>query len=309
MVLNAEGTGARADTRTHAQGRRDAKVAQKTAEALGRPKAPIMFSVDYDASPHDQVGINAYLRGVASVIGYARTGVYGSYYVTKRAADAKCARWLWATYAWSGGQVDERAHIYQYHNAVRVAGATVDLDRILPGGARAFGCCCHTASQSEEDDMPSAKEVVDELLTRDCIAVPWESKSNPTWRVGNALASMWRYAYQGWGDVVPSAPDDQDNPTWQGRNSLGYANVQLRAVARQQRAILAAVKGLPEADVDEDAIVAGVLDGLDPKAIAAAIPDDLAQQVVDALGARLGAKSEPTTLDPSMGQYNPEGKR
>lgn len=42
-------------------------------------------------------------------------------------------------------------------------------------------------------------------------------------------------------------------------------------------------------DVDESAIVAGVLAGLDPAAIAAAIPADLAQRVADELHARLAA--------------------
>jgi hypothetical protein len=46
------------------------------------------------------------------------------------------------------------------------------------------------------------------------------------------------------------------------------------------------------ADVDEDAIAAAVLAGLQPEKIAAAIPDEIAEQVVAALGARLSASEK-----------------
>jgi hypothetical protein len=56
----------------------------------------------------------------------------------------------------------------------------------------------------------------------------------------------------------------------------------------KEASILAAVRALAEqlnvtVDVDEEAIIAGVLAGLPPERIAAAIPPDIAQQVVDRL--------------------------
>jgi hypothetical protein len=53
------------------------------------------------------------------------------------------------------------------------------------------------------------------------------------------------------------------------------------------KALLAAVAASKGADVDEDAIAAGVLAGLTPEKIAAWIPEGVAQEVVDLLAARL----------------------
>lgn len=63
----------------------------------------------------------------------------------------------------------------------------------------------------------------------------------------------------------------------------------VKAVLAAQSAALAAIRlGLEAgADVDEQAIIAGVLAGLTPEKIAAAIPPELADQVVDALAARI----------------------
>lgn len=59
-----------------------------------------------------------------------------------------------------------------------------------------------------------------------------------------------------------------------------------RAYERHQ----AVVKLLTGVDVDETAIVAGVLSGLSPEKIAAAIPSDLAERVVQVLGERISGK-------------------
>ena len=45
---------------------------------------PIYFAVDWDSTEGDQAAINAALEGAASVIGLARVGVYGSFYVMNR---------------------------------------------------------------------------------------------------------------------------------------------------------------------------------------------------------------------------------
>ncbi|MET0426293.1 MAG: hypothetical protein ABW046_20660 [Actinoplanes sp.] len=95
-----------------------------------------------------------------------------------------------------------------------------------------------------------------------------------------------------WTDDVITNPswraDAKTNPTVQAKfaiyaawNEAHAANVALASVAAQ-------LKALTGKDfTDEQAIVTGVLAGLDPAAIAAAIPADLAGQVADELAARL----------------------
>jgi hypothetical protein len=97
-----------------------------------------------------------------------------------------------------------------------------------------------------EDDMPTAKEIVDELLAREL-----PSPTLGTYTVADHLKG--------------------------GRMAVRDIN--------RARAEIAAALGRDIAD--EDAIVAGVLAGLDPAQIAAAIPAGLAKQVADELAARL----------------------
>lgn len=78
--------------------------------------------------------------------------------------------------------------------------------------------------------------------------------------------------------------------TWQAAGTLGATYDAATAAARDSAKALALVAQLAGRDlVDEPAIVAGVLAGLDPAAIAAAIPLDLAERVADELAARLAA--------------------
>lgn len=96
-----------------------AKAAQSQALAAGMPAGrPIYFSVDFDAAPSQQPAIDAYFDGVASVLGKARTGAYGSYYVIKRLFDGGKITWGWQTYAWSGGNWDSRAQLRQVQNGI-----------------------------------------------------------------------------------------------------------------------------------------------------------------------------------------------
>ncbi len=111
----------------HAQGVTDAQHSDAVVKALGMPGLPVYFAADWDATVADQTPINAYLDGVASVIGLKRTGIYGGYYPVRRALDAGKATWAWQTLAWSGGQWDSRAHIRQYLG-VTVGGVACDLD-------------------------------------------------------------------------------------------------------------------------------------------------------------------------------------
>lgn len=112
-----------------AAGKKDAETSQAELVRLGLPTAmPIYFAVDYDAPESDQGAIDEYLRGCADVIGYDRVGVYGGYWVIKRCDQNNTAKWLWQTYAWSGGNWWSGNHIEQYKNGQELNGA-VDFNR------------------------------------------------------------------------------------------------------------------------------------------------------------------------------------
>ena len=107
----------------------DAQEAQRRhANCGGPPKRPIYFSADEDYSAAQVID---YFHGVASVIGLARTGAYGSYRLIAGLFDAGAIAWGWQTYAWSGGQWEPRAHIQQYNNGVIMSGLSVDYDRSI----------------------------------------------------------------------------------------------------------------------------------------------------------------------------------
>ena len=92
----------------------DAAEALRQATALGLPVSrPIYFAVDFDTTPQQQATIDAYLGGAASVLGSARVGVYGSFYVVERCHASESAHWFWQTDAWSGGQLSAHAQLYQ----------------------------------------------------------------------------------------------------------------------------------------------------------------------------------------------------
>lgn len=112
-----------------AAGVADAKTSQAELVRLGLPTGmPVYFAVDWDASAGDQAAIDEYLRGCAEVLGADRVGVYGGIRVIQRCMASKSATWFWQTYAWSGGNVQEGIHLYQYSNGENINGA-VDFNR------------------------------------------------------------------------------------------------------------------------------------------------------------------------------------
>jgi hypothetical protein len=104
----------------------DAQIAEAQHRAYGGPPdRPIYFSVDEDVSGAE---VEAYFRGVNSVIGVRRTGVYGSYRMVEYLRDKDLVAWTWQTYAWSNGQWDPRNNLEQYLNGQVVGGADVDFN-------------------------------------------------------------------------------------------------------------------------------------------------------------------------------------
>lgn len=113
------------------RGAADARLAQSQLDTLRIPGAPMYFAVDFEASSSQMATVAEYLRAAAGIVGLDRAGVYGSYSVVRNALDQGLVRYAWQTYAWSHGHLDERAHIYQYHNDVRISGVEVDRDRTV----------------------------------------------------------------------------------------------------------------------------------------------------------------------------------
>lgn len=121
-------------------GQADAKTARAQADSVGFPAdRPIYFAVDWDAAENQQAAIDDYLRGAADVLGADLVGVYAGYWIVKRCVENGTAKWLWQTYAWSGGNVHPQAHLYQYKNGQNIAGAGVDINESKQADYGAWG--------------------------------------------------------------------------------------------------------------------------------------------------------------------------
>lgn len=137
----------------------------------------------------------------------------------------------------------------------------------------------------------------DDMNKTDFFAWMDEWASSKTGQERLAVA-VWNFdpGVDGQGEIRPGGVKNYgatgpSNPTVAPAWSLGRAQVaaNLGAILRTKvDQVLVQMKVLTGKDyADEDKIVAGVLEGLDPKVIAAAIPKALAQQVLDALGEQL----------------------
>lgn len=125
----------------------DARTAWKLHSAAGGGQsAPIFFSVDEDIN-HDTWNNLAlkWFRGINSVLGVQRTGVYGGIDVCRwAAADGVIGssrtpghRWAWQTRSWSRGQIEPAAVLYQRVVSTAsnpgpvVGGLEVDVNDVL----------------------------------------------------------------------------------------------------------------------------------------------------------------------------------
>lgn len=154
VVLNWE-TSARMMLGGRAQGQADAEQAVMQAEAMGVWPCGIYFSADFDATEADQGAINAYLSGCVVVMGWEWVGVYGGYWVVKRALDAGACRLAWQTFAWSGDLWDGRAQLRQ----IPGGGDGFDLDEST---APDFGQIGGPAPQVVGPSGPAQRFVADQ---------------------------------------------------------------------------------------------------------------------------------------------------
>lgn len=117
-----------------AGGRADGHAAANLAESLGAPRGlTIYYAVDFDTDrnqPNQWAVIAEYFRGVDEETRY-KVGVYGEADILEYLHGLGVVTSEWQTYAWSGGRLSSEADLYQYLNGQHMAGATVDLDRII----------------------------------------------------------------------------------------------------------------------------------------------------------------------------------
>ncbi len=134
-------------TRGYDGGVADGQTALRLHAAAGGPdSAPIFFSVDEDID-HDTWETLAveWFRGINSVVGMGRTGIYGHSRACAWAigdgviGDSSTSghRWAWQTRAWSRGEREPAAVLYQTSiftasdPAVVLGGVHVDADDVL----------------------------------------------------------------------------------------------------------------------------------------------------------------------------------
>lgn len=134
-------------TRGHPGGVADARTGwQLHTAAGGGQSAPIYFSVDDDVDRNTWNNVVLpWFRGINSVLGVQRTGIYGGIKACQwAAADGVIGRsrapgkvWAWQTRSWSGGQIFPAAVLYQRiidtasNPGPLVGGARVDVNDVL----------------------------------------------------------------------------------------------------------------------------------------------------------------------------------
>jgi hypothetical protein len=134
-------------TRGHDGGVADAQTASRLhAAAGGGGSAPIFFSIDedIDLDTWNSVAVE-WFRGINSVLGAQRTGIYGHARACAWAIKDNVIghsttaghRWAWQTIGWSAGQREPAAVLYQVvvntpsNPGVLVGGTHVDVDEVL----------------------------------------------------------------------------------------------------------------------------------------------------------------------------------
>jgi Domain of unknown function (DUF1906) len=125
----------------------DAHTALRLHNAAGGSNsAPIFFSVDDDINVDtwNSLAVN-WFRGINSVLGAARTGIYGHFQACQWASNDGVIgnsttaghQWAWQTRSWSHGQRDSTAVLYQAvvntpsDPGPLLGGINIDVDEVL----------------------------------------------------------------------------------------------------------------------------------------------------------------------------------
>lgn len=124
-----ESSANRAATGGRSGGVADATRAQAQADSCGMPSGrPIYFAVDFDASGVNWSKIVEYFKGVASVIGLERVGMYAGHFPIRWAFNEGLISYGWQTIAWSQGLFDIRCHLFQYAIEQTIDGVDCDFN-------------------------------------------------------------------------------------------------------------------------------------------------------------------------------------
>ncbi len=125
----------------------DARTALRLHSAAGgSDSAPIFFSVDDDINVDTWNGLAVnWFRGINSVLGTARTGIYGHFQACQWATNDGVIghsttaghQWAWQTKSWSHGQRESTAVLYQEvvdtpsNPSPLLGGIHIDVDEVL----------------------------------------------------------------------------------------------------------------------------------------------------------------------------------
>jgi Domain of unknown function (DUF1906)/Putative peptidoglycan binding domain len=132
---------ANATARGASQGSADGKLAYQQLAALGAPPGMgVYFAVDFDipdyapslsdtaANALAKLGpVGQYFAAVNALHYPYAVGVYGGYWAAQRVLNAGLATLAWQTVAWSGGQLDSRAVLYQTATVSPVFDSDTDI--------------------------------------------------------------------------------------------------------------------------------------------------------------------------------------
>lgn len=240
-------------------GRDDAAFAAEKVSGYGAPAAqPIYFAVDVDTT---EPRIANYVRGLVSVLGRQRVGIYGGRNVVSPLLTQGDIGYAWQTYAWSGGKRDSRAHLHQYSNGHTVAGHSVDFDHAY---AADFGQWSATPAETRKPPVskppmrtpPASKPPAPKPVTEEETMPFTEAQIRQFIReeVVNAITGMnvdvTDYADVAAGEKRPhrSLPDvwrDTDNYASGAAGNINRAASVIRADIAALQAEVAALKAKP----------------------------------------------------------------
>ena len=192
----------------HGAGTADAHHFDSVTKSLGLAGIVMYAACDFDAAPGQQPAINSYLDGVAAVLGRDRTGLYGSYYVCKRALDAHKCAYTCQTVAWSGGQWEPRAHIRQ-HLQINVGGVSVDFDEAMHSDFGQYPRAARPAAPVKPPAHPAAIAADGKTSFRKQVHAHGTTVTRALWLMSQDPAKV---AKGGWGSVQEKflALDDFD---------------------------------------------------------------------------------------------------
>jgi hypothetical protein len=143
VVSNYEETTSDLTSGGFAHGVALARRADAAHRASGGPSnAPIYFSADSSPEGWSHAEWHSFhqnLRGIASVIGLKRVGLYGGTLALKTARSHRLASWYWQSLGWRNGEWLSWGHLQQHTIEAPMGGATVDKNRALAGNYGQWG--------------------------------------------------------------------------------------------------------------------------------------------------------------------------